>query len=869
MSGSQSPTTGQFRPGLWLSHCGHLLIAVCISLGSADVLVNDDTHGGIPQLSPDIAFLADGRFIIAWEDYRSADYDADIYCQVYDSLGQAVDTNYVVSQDSASRDIWSYRQTQPALARSRSDRAVVCWQDQRRGYSHVYFARLDECGRPLGDNQAIVPVYPSPGPETLAKTQPDIAAIDTGYVLVWTQQLDSTGRTTVWGAIIDQAGRPLNSFRVADNKKSDWCWNPTVAGADSGFVVAWEQTGSEQVVRRRWFERSGSPRGTSVKLPFPGAVHPRVACDPGGNGLLVWQNAWAPRIWGQTFGDTGQTPGPMFTVNDDVASHAGSPCVTTGIADDRFLVAWEDGRGSEVQIYAQFVDRYGTLLGRNLRLDSAPRPARQGLPAIALRNDSRLAAAWVDTREGDQNIYGGCRGPAVRSFRVNSDMASALQDYPVITQDSLGNCTVFWFDFRNNQSAPDIYAQRFDHNLQRLGANFQVNDAPPGRAATFFWAATNRSGQTIVAWEDARGGNPDIYAQLYRPDGTALGANFIINDNAGNSDQGWPSAAINDSGATVAAWTDTRNGGVAVFAQNFDRIGRRYGNNWLVDADGREATLWLGNQGDFWVAWRASTGIKARHFRAPQQPLCPEVVITDTSGQSIAAPRIAVTRAGEVWLVWMDDRRGEWEVYAQRVSPAGERIGGNFRVNDDNVICQHFLPNISTDPQGRVYVTWSDFRMAGNLDVRGQVFDGNGARLDTNFFVNTEPFPPAEQWAYGSVSAGGPRVVYAWLDNRNRRSWDVYARAADDTAARHLDRRSLFITPSPVSHTCRVRPALALTGPATLSVYSTLGRRVRRLSLPDAASPIIVDCRELPSGVYCARLAAAGQVFTGRFAVRH
>ena len=846
-----------------------LLTACCLPLiARAEVLVNDDTHGGIPQLNPDIAYFADGRFMIAWEDYRDGDFDSDISCQIFDSLGRPVDTNYVISEDTVSRNIWNYRQTLPALAASELGRAAACWQDYRRGYSHIYFQRLDSLGRPLGGNQAVAPNLPTPGADTLSETQPDIAALDSGYVLVWTQQLDSTGRTTIWGAEIDARGKMVRDFRIADNPKSEWCADPAVAACASGFVAVWDQSSSEKAVRRRWFDCTGTARGPSVKLPFHNAERPRVACDCDGNGLVVWHQTPIARVWAQAFDTTGQTPGPVFILSDDTTGWSANPCLAYNADDEHFLAAWEDGRNGEVRIYGQLLDRYGSMLGHNLRLDSAPHLARQGLPAVGIRSAGHLAAAWVDTREGDQNIYGTCRGIVMRSFRVNSDRASALQDYPVITQDSLGNSSVFWFDYRNNQYAPDIYGQRFDRSFRRLGGNFRVNDAPPGRPATFFWAATNRAGQTAVAWEDARSGNPDIYAQVYNPDGTALGANFSVNDNAGNSDQGWPFLTVNDSGAYVVVWTDTRNGGLTIFAQNFDAAGRRFGNNWPIDAGSWEPSVWLSNQGDFWIAWRNPTAVKARHFRAPLQALSPEVIVTDTAGPAIAAPKITVTPSGTVWIIWMDARRGKWDVFAQRLNPSGTRAGGNFRVNDDKAICDHFLPSVSNDGGDRVFVTWSDFRVAGNLDVRAQVFDTGGAALDTNFIANTDPWPPVQQWAYGSVAARGPQVVYAWLDNRNRRSWDVYARAAGDTDRAHFDWRDLIITPSITARTCRVRPSLATSGQARLKVFDALGRQVRHISTA-GPSPILLelDCRDLPSGVYLARLETRGMIFQGRFTV--
>src|SRR5689334_14662890 len=86
-------------------------------------------------------------------------------------------------------------------------------------------------------------------------------------------------------------------------------------------------------------------------------------------------------------------------------------------------------------------------------------------------------------------------------------------------------------------------------------------------------ALANSDGSTIVAWEDARGGNRDIYAQKLDPSGVALwGSNGLVVCNAGG-DQTEPHIASDGSGGCIVAWIDRRSGGADLYSQHLNSTG--------------------------------------------------------------------------------------------------------------------------------------------------------------------------------------------------------------------------------------------------------------------------------------------------------
>lgn len=75
------------------------------------------------------------------------------------------------------------------------------------------------------------------------------------------------------------------------------------------------------------------------------------------------------------------------------------------------------------------------------------------------------------------------------------------------------------------------------------------------------------NGNYVVTWMDNRNGTDyDIFAQIFLNDSTPLSNNFVVNDDAGNTDQTNPAIAIDTSGNFIVIWQDNRNGDWNIYA---------------------------------------------------------------------------------------------------------------------------------------------------------------------------------------------------------------------------------------------------------------------------------------------------------------
>ncbi|MEO0107838.1 MAG: hypothetical protein ABIK62_01515 [candidate division WOR-3 bacterium] len=840
-----------------------------------DILLNDDTCGGIEQSWPVVVRVSDG-YIVAWQDYRVADFDPNIMVQKSTFSGQRLGRNHIVNDDTTSRNVLvDYLQACPTVAQNQ-DRVLVAWEDSRGGKRHVRFRFLDRDARPISPVRTVPkPAVPrsAVGVSRLSPGQspgfpgeqigPVACALANGFVLAWAE-VGPEGPHIIRGVLLDSSGRCGPVLSLSDNTRDD-CLTPAVA-ADRLLTVAWIQQGEGRKLALRRFDMDGIALGPSLTLDTAAASHaPAIVLNSDQSGLVVWQDSAGRCISARPFTASGE-PGLKRCLVQAAADSIGDLAMSRAGPDSGLLLSWTEFRGTSSCIQARFLDRAGNPRGGAFRPDSS-----QCRSARFARAAGDFALVWQDDRANNPDIYLRCStdGLSQGTVRANDDRASSIQDFPVIVQAADRSAVVYWFDFRFDPSCPVIMGQRLDPLFRAVGGNFRVSDNPPGSSASFFWAAGNRSGKNVIAWQDDRNGDPDIYAQVYGPLGQALGGNFRVNDDTGRAHaQAWPHVTINDSGAFLITWTDARSGFPGVFAQYYDRGNHPVGPNRRIDFASQDPSGWLSNQGDCWITWKAGDGIKLRHFNARCEPEDSVLYVRTGPRTELAAPELVGTECGSLWIAWMDRRRGAWEVFGRRISRTGEFCGPDFRINDDTVICDHFLPNLVFDGRDRIMVTWSDSRIPGNLDVRCRIYDSKGQAQDTSYIVNTDPAPFVHQWAYGSCAARETSLLFTWIDNRNSRSWDVYVRRGLDALTPHPWWRSLIVMPSLVKDACRIRLP-AITGSALLEVYDTVGRCLQKIVLPTGAGPgfMGLDCQGLAPGAYFLCLTDRQGCRTGRFTV--
>lgn len=271
---------------------------------------------------------------------------------------------------------------------------------------------------------------------------------------------------------------------------------------------------------------------------------------------------------------------------------------------------------------------------------------------------------------------------------VNNEI-TCDQMAPIIASDGVSttdNLVVVWEDWRNgNCQNPDIYLNwATDVAATWQAADTRVNNdasAWPNWYQTYPAVAVNSQGQVVVAWQDNRQGNYDIYFQQYRFVGgtlTAVGSNrrFDLADPTKQLyDQIHPDIGVTRQGVFYLAWEDKRNNNSDIFAARGQVVGGviQWDTDTMISDDPGTAQQVLPsiNAEDTWVA-RVNWSATCPTYDHETQTI--EMVVT-----------YEISTSPSVGCVWQDFRNGadDPDIYLNVAHPILTPFGVDIRVNDD------------------------------------------------------------------------------------------------------------------------------------------------------------------------------------------
>ncbi|MCB2201414.1 T9SS type A sorting domain-containing protein [bacterium] len=362
--------------------------------------------------------------------------------------------------------------------------------------------------------------------------------------------------------------------------------------------------------------------------------------------------------------------------------------------------------------------------------------AVQTNPRIAVSADGGFVIAWADRRSGSNDIYTQRYDPSANPIginqKANDDVIAAWQAEPSIACDFAGRYWLTWKDYRNGSYpfGPDIFFQRFDTALTRLGGNRDLTLELPDSLKETPDIAVSPTGAVVVVWAGYRNGNWDIYGQLIAADGTLRGGNFRVNSDAGTAQQHAPRVAYSEDGWFVVTWYDNRLGDDDIFVRRYDSLGVPLSGNVKVNSD--------------------------------------------TGDDRQAFPDIATDAAGRFTVVWVDWRNGRYptnpDIYSRTFDTLMVAASIDARMNSDVSVRAQREPTIASDRLGNVAVIWSD-SVGASFDIVGQMIDADGVVREANFEANS--FLDSAQFQ-ADVALDGRFRYLTWVDKRNG-NYDIYA----------------------------------------------------------------------------------------------
>jgi hypothetical protein len=350
---------------------------------------------------------------------------------------------------------------------------------------------------------------------------------------------------------------------------------------------------------------------------------------------------------------------------------------------------------------------------------------------------------------------------------------------------------IAWVDYRNGRS--DIYYQRYNSSGVAQGSNVKVND---DTLTVYQWAPSismDRSGNFVIAWEDFRNGNYDIYCQKYNSLGVAQGVNVKVNDDTLTAYQWAPSISMDKSGNFVIAWQDYRNVNSDIYYQRYNSLGIAQGSNAKVN--------------------------------------------DDTVKVEQGSPSVSMNESGNFVIAWVDYRNGYSDIYYQRYNSLGVAQGSNVKVNDDTGGAKQWNPVISMDRSGNFVIIWKDYRYGkDNPDIIGQRYYSDGSTRGANYRIVAD----GPNWAEVApqVIANASQIVFTWQDNRRSKGWDIYAKIVtwdwdgvtgvkSDKLNKKPETFELFQNyPNPFNSETKIKFYLPKDSEVKIKIYDILGREI-------------------------------------------
>jgi hypothetical protein len=570
-----------------------------------------------------------------------------------------------------------------------------------------------------------------------------------------------------------------------------------------GAVIIWNQSHAQRI------DADGNLLWPAEGIEiFSGIEDPSdlKAIPDGFNGMLLsWldgRNGNAD-IYAQRFSPGGV---PLWTTGGVAVCTEGTDQERHEIVTDGeggMIVGWDDERDEIINnhdIFAQRVDSSGTVLWAASGVVVCSDTMWQGNIEMIPDNAGGAVLAWIEDRDGhvggpdpDRDVYAqrvssiGTKMWTTNGVSVCGSLAFAY-DLKMTTDGGQGAILVW----RNDTGIDDeIYAQRV-HTIGTVWWTAGGIEVYGGvDELVVFRVDSDGAGGAMVSLEQDRSGHRDIFCQRVNPSGALLWTAGGVTVCDALQDQRYFRTVSDGVGGIILCWIDERTSYDEVYTQRLDGTGS---NVWAddgtplakVDFDlSPISDVVTDGEGGAIFCWsdrrRDDRDLYAQRVDSLGN------VLWDIEGVPVCfklgdqyRSRAVSDGAGGAIIVWMDERDGNGDIYAQRLDPSGDPLWALDGLVLCNDAAEEIGPELVQDGSGGAIIAWYDDRN-GNYDVFSQRIDASGNKLwgTGDIAVCVAAY---DQLECRIVTDGAGGAVIGWNDNR---SWnrDIYAQKLNSSGA--------------------------------------------------------------------------------------
>jgi len=423
--------------------------------------------------------------------------------------------------------------------------------------------------------------------------------------------------------------------------------------------------------------------------------NPYIVTDGKKGAIIAWNDTRSDTAQADIYAQRMNAAGyPMWTANGvgicvDTFKQKAVKLIDAG--NGSAIITWQDARNGDYDIYAQKIDSSGNVLWATNGVPVCIKPFNQINPEIANDMHGGAIIVWEDSSAtSGWDIYSqrldstGTQLWGPTGFSVCSQLYD--QKSPKMRADGYGGAVVSWQDKRS-VSINFVYAQRLLSfgDIQWTTDGVQVCGLAGGQTNAKIGAQPD--GGAIVAWEDKRNGNYDLFAQkldatsgaqLWGPNGATV---CFYPGNQSAIDL----TTDNVNGAIIS-WKDDRNGPLEIYANRLDESGiivwPGIASSGVFMGNGINSNIVGDNNGGAIITWQDSltSGGSFDVYAQRVDSTGTKLWGTSNKGVSLASggqsdPKHVGTGDGGAIFCWWDKRNGiDHDIYAHHLFPEGHEI---------------------------------------------------------------------------------------------------------------------------------------------------------------------------------------------------
>ncbi|MDD2230363.1 MAG: hypothetical protein PHY48_13235, partial [Candidatus Cloacimonetes bacterium] len=485
------------------------------------------------QEDPVIISTSDNNFIIAWIDF-SSDLDGDVYAQKINPQGQLL-------WATGGKPVCTRAGVQISLniEADNDGGAFIVWVDSRNPSKDLFGQRVSGVGEPLWDFNGI-PIANGPGDEVqntmLADGQ---GGIMIAYVSSFNGPQDLYAKRFLANGTMSWA-EPFPLCIETGNQEG-----VRMAALDNGeFVMTWQdQRFDNPDIYAQKLNLAGEMLWANPTIVYGdngldtsvSQLNPRIVKTSDNSVVIIWEDhrldSQNPDLFAQKLSAAGAKLWDANGIALCTAEFAQlGPRMSADAAGGCFVV-WDDYRNGNTpyeDIYAQHLSSTGIELW-DANGKAICTAANTQIGSLVKVSGENIFINWMDLRNGSVGIYYQVLNTAGTMLLENDGKQvfwglsgdTPVQNYLVEQRSS--DIAVIWQDTRFANDGYRIYIQFLNPDGSvDLETNGRPITVSVGGKQQFPSAVVTPDDYVAIVWEDARGNNPKIFAQLIDPNGNMM-----------------------------------------------------------------------------------------------------------------------------------------------------------------------------------------------------------------------------------------------------------------------------------------------------------------------------------------------------------